>query len=103
MGFPSIAVGLGDYEGGKLRVDGSAPTDLCNHAVMLGGIKNILHRISTAIGGRSYYVLTLLGTKFRPLRPADPDSAVYRALRHAKRQPLLQPTVSRCLRKRERR
>ncbi len=54
VGFPSVAIGLGDYEGGKLRVEGSAPIGLRNHAVVFDGLKTILHRSSTAIGGRSY-------------------------------------------------
>ena len=48
--FPYIAVGLGDYEGGKLRVDGSAPTDLRNHAVVFDGLKT--HSSSKLIGNR---------------------------------------------------
>ncbi len=38
VGFPSIAVGLGDYEGGKLRVECSAPLGLRNHAVVFDGL-----------------------------------------------------------------
>ncbi len=38
VGFPSIAAGLGDYEGGSLRVEGSAPVDLRNHAVVFDGL-----------------------------------------------------------------
>ena len=104
VGFPSIAVGLGDCEGGTFRVEGSAPIGLRNHAVVFDCKKTklILHRNPTAIGGRSYYLFTLLGAKFRQRRPASSDGTVYRTLRRAKRQPLLQPTVNRCLRTRER-
>ena len=39
MGFPSIAVGLSDYESGELRVDGSTPTDLRSHAIVFDGLR----------------------------------------------------------------
>ena len=53
--FPSIAVGLGDYEGGKLRVEGSAPIDLRSHAVVLGDLKT--HYTSMLRGAGWYVVL----------------------------------------------
>ena len=55
MGYPSIAVGLGDYEGGKLRVEGSAPTDLRSHAVVFDGLKT--HSSSKLNGDRWSLVL----------------------------------------------
>ncbi len=41
-GFPSFAAGLGDYEGGRLRVDGvRSPIYIRNHAVISDGLKTL--------------------------------------------------------------
>ncbi len=55
VGFPSFAVRVGDYVGGKLRVDGCAPTDLRSHAVVLGDLKT--HYTSMLRGAGWYVVL----------------------------------------------
>ena len=55
VGYPSIALGLGENEGGRLRVEGRAPIGLRSHAVVLDGLET--HTSSKLNGDRWSFVL----------------------------------------------
>ena len=58
VGTPSIAIGLGQYDGGRLRVDGAQqPLHIRDHAVVFDGAK--LHSSGLFNGDRWSLVLLI--------------------------------------------